>query len=162
LGRDGPFNCRDHTAWFFTDTGYLSRKKETMELYNLSEDISLVGVHVTTFPDGIKEAFEGLMKDFGAERDYYGISWFGEGDEIEYFAMTRPAPAAEAKREDLVTLIIPEGDYMAETVHDWMSNTDCIKNVFHKMIPDRRPSLNDPCVEWYKSDKEMVCMVRAV
>lgn len=133
-----------------------------MELYNLPEPITLVGVQVKTFPTGIKEAFEGLANDFGASRDYYGISWCGENDEIEYFAMTTPAAAAEAKRDDLVTLIIPEGDYMAETIQDWMSNTDSIKETFQEMIPDRRPDINNPCIEWYKSDEEMLCMVRAV
>jgi predicted transcriptional regulator YdeE len=132
-----------------------------MELYNLPEDLNLIGKQVETFPNGIKEVFEDLVKDFGADRDYYGISWFGEHGEILYYAMTRPAPAVEA-REDLVTIMIPEGDYLAETIHDWMSKTDCIKDAFHEMLMDRKPSLTHPCIEWYKSDTEMVCMVRAV
>jgi predicted transcriptional regulator YdeE len=133
-----------------------------MELYNLPDDLNLVGRQVTTFPNGIKEVFEELANDFGAERDYYGISWFGENGEIQYYAMTRPAAAAEAKLEGLVTITVPAGDYLAEIIYDWMSKIDCIKDAFHEMIPDRKPGIDDPCIEWYRSDTEMVCMVRAV
>ena len=39
------------------------------------EDITVFGVRVETFPDGIKEAFDSLMSIFGNNRSYYGISW---------------------------------------------------------------------------------------
>ncbi len=45
-----------------------------MEIYNQQEDILLFGLHVKTFPLGIKEAFDILMDDFGDSQSYYGIS----------------------------------------------------------------------------------------
>lgn len=45
-----------------------------MKLYTQTEDLTVIGVQVKTFPVGIKEAFGSLMKTLGNDRDYYGIS----------------------------------------------------------------------------------------
>ncbi len=58
-----------------------------MEIYHQQENISVFGVHIKTFPKGIKEAFDSLMNTFGNNRPYYGISWLDENDRVEYYAM---------------------------------------------------------------------------
>ena len=135
-------------------------KIATMETYLLQQDLQTIGVQVTTFPNGIKEAFGGLMKTLGTSRDYYGISWFDENGTIQYYAMAGLLHPEEATQHGYVTLTIPKGEYMTETLHNWMNNTDRIKDIFHRMLPNRNPGKSDPCIEWYKSDEEMICMVR--
>jgi hypothetical protein len=57
-------------------------------------------------------------------------------------------------------LTIEKGAYLAATVYDWMSKTDSIKDVFDALMKDKRVAMGVPCVEWYKSDDEMVCMMK--
>jgi hypothetical protein len=130
-----------------------------MEIYNQPEDIVVFGVQVKTFPNGIKGAFESLMKTFG-NRTYYGISWFGENDSIKYYAMVPEAFEDEAKQYDYETLLVRKGEYYTETLYHWLSKVDSIREVFHELMPGHRPDENHPCVEWYVSGDEMLCMIK--
>jgi hypothetical protein len=130
-----------------------------MELISQTEDIPVIGIHVKTFPSGIKEAFESLMKSLGQGRDFYGVSWMDENDKIEYYAMARQKFASEAKQYNYSQLTIKKGEYKTEALHNWMDKTDCIKDVFNKLVGNNRPDKNHPCIEWYKSNDEMLCMV---
>lgn len=132
-----------------------------MKIYKQTEDLPVMGIEVADFPNGIKEGFDSLMKTFGKERAYYGISWLDEGDKVRYYAMAEEAFPGERKRYNYELLIIEKGEYHAETVHNWLSKTDCIKDVFHSLMPNNKPDKNHPCIEWYISDEEMVCMVKA-
>ena len=131
-----------------------------MKIYNQPEDTTVFGVHVKTFPTGIKEAFEGLIKNLGSNRNFYGVSWMDENNMVQYYAMAQEAFNGEAIRYNYETLTIEKGEYPVETVLNWSSKTDCIKDVFHGLIPNNRPDKNHPCIEWYKSDEEMLCLVK--
>jgi predicted transcriptional regulator YdeE len=133
-----------------------------MKLHHQSAPITLIGIHVKSFPNGIKEAFDLLMHSFGIERAYYGVSWMDDNDQVQYYAMAEETIPGEASQPDFEKLTIEKGDYHVEVIHNWMSKTDSIKEVFHKMTKAIRPDKNHPCIEWYKSDEEMFCMVKAV
>ena len=45
-------------------------------------------------------------------------------------------------------------------VRDWRKKTGCIKDVFHEMMQDNRFDGSKPCIEWYKNDEEMLCMLK--
>jgi len=132
-----------------------------MEKYLLPKDIVLFGTEVKTFPFGIKKVFDVLYERFGNTRAYYGLSWFSEDDKIIYYAMAPEAFDGEGNQPGFETLIIPKGEYRIETIHDWMGKTDSIKEVFHGLMGESRPDKMNPAIEWYKSDDEMVCMVKA-
>src|SRR5205085_3761694 len=117
-------------------------------------------VQVKTFPNGIKEAFGSLMKTLGSDRDFYGVSWLDENDNIRYYAMARESFPGEGKPHNYELLTIEKGEYLTETVHNWLSKTDRIKDVFHNLMGNNKPNKNRPCIEWYKSDEEMLCMVK--
>jgi hypothetical protein len=140
----------------------LGSKYVNMKIYNQPEDISVIGVQVTTFPLGIKEAFESLMKTLGSDRAYYGISWLDETDNVKYYAMAREAFPHEGKLHNYEWLTIEKGNYKTETVHNWLSKTDCIKDTFHDLMGNEKPDKKRPCVEWYQSDENMLCMIRAL
>jgi len=133
-----------------------------MKIYQQQEDMTVFGVHVKTFPNGIKEAFDILMSTFGNNRPYYGISWLDENDLVEYYAMLPEAFKGEVNKYHYEKLIIIKGEYHTETIYNWLGKLDSIKDVFHGLMPDNRPDKNHPCVEWYKSDDEMLCMVKAL
>jgi hypothetical protein len=92
-----------------------------MELYKQTGDVSLIGIAVKTSPQGIKEAFDSLMKTVGTERSYYGVSWMDEGNNVIYYAMATESFAGEAKLHGYESLVIQKGDYKTEAVHNWLS-----------------------------------------
>jgi hypothetical protein len=67
----------------------------------------------------------------------------------------------ETNKYHYENLIITKGDYRTETIYNWSSKLDSIKEVFHGLMPDNRPDKNLPCTEYYKSVDEMLCMIKA-
>lgn len=132
-----------------------------MELYHQTENITVTGILVKDFPDKIKEAFDSLWKKLGNNRDYFGISWMDENNKVVYYAMAREAFAGEGRLQGYELFTIEKGNYKTELITDWMNKTDSIKDVFHALLGNSTTGAGNPCIEWYKSDKEMLCMVKA-
>ena len=130
-----------------------------MELYQQAEDFTVMGVQVTTFPNGIKEAFEGLMQTLGG-RDYYGVSWMDENNQIIYFAVAKELFPGESRQYKFKKLTIEKGSYQTETLHNWQSQTECIKDIFQNLLAGKVADKDHPCIEWYYSKDDMMCMVR--
>lgn len=133
-----------------------------MELFEQTAAITLTGIRVHDFPNGIKEAFDELAKTFGTSRAFYGLSWMDDEDQVIYYALAEEASAGEGALQHYSTLTLEQGTYLTETVHDWMSKTDSIKDVFGRLLNNQRPGKDRPCVEWYRSHDEMRCMVKAL
>jgi len=133
-----------------------------MELYKQSEDISVIGIRVNSFPQGIMEAFDGLMKTLGRDRAYYGVSWMDENNNVEYYAMARETIPDEGQKYVYERLIIEKGDYETEALYNWRSKTDHIRDIFHDLMGNSKPDKSRPCIEWYQTDEKMLCMIRAL
>ncbi len=132
-----------------------------MEKYNLPNNLKVFGVHVKTFPQGIGEAFDGLMKMLppGDERPYYGISQCTK-EGITYIAAALETFDGESKNYGYENYTIERGEYLTAPLMDWTSKLHCIKDVFEKIIKDERVDNSKPAIEVYKNMKEMVCMVK--
>ncbi|MBO9571537.1 MAG: hypothetical protein J7497_04930, partial [Chitinophagaceae bacterium] len=117
---------------------------------------------VDTFPLGIKEAFTELMNIVpdGNKRAYYALSWFDENGKIIYIAAVKESYSGEGKIYNLDNYTINKGEYLAANIQDWMLKTDSIGKVFHDLMKEPGVDFTKPCVEWYKSDKEMMCLVK--
>mgnify|MGYP003525276420 CR=1 FL=1 len=124
------------------------------------EDVMLYGIHVKTFPVGIKESFDVLMETFGDSHSYYGISWIEGDGTIQYYSTVSVPYYSEANQANYERLTIPKGKYTTSTIFDWLSKTNSVKEVFHELLGGGYPDKQRACVEWYKSDEEMLCMVR--
>jgi predicted transcriptional regulator YdeE len=133
-----------------------------MEIYKQDDDIVAMGVHVKTFPGGIKETFDKLITMFGNNRSYYGISWCDENDSITYYAMAQENFKGEAIQHNYETFTIEKGEYVTETLFNWLSQTDCIRDILNRLTEKRRPDKNRSCIELYKSNEEMACMVKVL
>ena len=135
-----------------------------MEKYTFQNDLKVFGVQVKTFPNGIGEAFDGLVKMLpgGFDRSYYGISYMSNDGAMVYIAAAIEKQEGEAEKYNCERYIIEKGEYLAITVNDWRSKTDCIKDVFHEIIKDNRIDKTRPAIEWYKDEKEMICMVKTI
>lgn len=132
-----------------------------MEKYNLSDVVKVFGIQVETFPNGIGEAFDKLVKTLpqGDERPYYGISHCTNGN-ILYLAAALETFDGEGKKYGYGNYMIERGEYLAAPLMDWTSKTHCIKDVFEDIIKDERVDNTKPAIEVYKNMKEMVCMVK--
>lgn len=132
-----------------------------METYHIPRNIKVFGSPVNTFPAGIGEAFDALIKILpqGDQRFYYGISECTK-DGILYIAAAEEKNVAEAKKYGYNTYTVEKGNYLSITVQDWMDKVSTIKNVFEQIMRDGRADNTKPAVEIYKDDKEMLCMVK--
>ena len=133
-----------------------------MEIYNVNKDIDAFGFQVKTFPEGIGEAFDSLiqMVPEGLNRSYYGISYMTPENEVVYIAAVEEKNKGEAEKNKCQRYIIEKGKYLTVTVLDWRQKTDTIKDVFHEMMKEENLDKTKPCVEWYKNDDEMLCMLK--
>lgn len=141
----------------------LNKMKKQMEKYNLQNELEVFGRQVKTFPDGIDEAFDALVKMLGGfDRSYYGISYMTPDGKMIYYATAIEKETGEAEKYNCDRLTIEKGEYLAITVNNWRSKTGTIKNVFHEIMNDGRADKTKPAVEWYKNDDEMLCMVKTI
>jgi predicted transcriptional regulator YdeE len=132
-----------------------------MKIYHQQHDQRVFGRLVRTFPNGIGDAFDTLMKTIGDDkRSYYGISKMDDKGGILYWAAAEEKAAGEAEKYKCERMVIPDGDYLSETVLNWKEKTDCIKDVFHEMMKDARADVTKPCIEWYCKEDEMLCLIK--
>jgi predicted transcriptional regulator YdeE len=124
--------------------------------------LKVFGMYVKAFPDGIGAAFDALIERMPSDqnRSYFGISQMGSDGDILYYAAAEETFEGEASTYGYDIYLVKEGEYLTVTVKDWKQKTHCIKDVFEAMLDDDRIDKANPCIEWYKSNDEMVCMVK--
>ena len=132
-----------------------------MEQYTLATDTKVFCTIAKSFPEGIQEAFLTLEKMLSKEgRTFYGISYKNDSGVIVYKAAVSEIFSGEAETHGFENFVIKQGEYLTETIRDWMKHSEKIGETFAALL--KTPDYDDtyPCVEWYKSDKEVMCMVR--
>jgi hypothetical protein len=156
-----PPECRTCTPLASGREFNFEKASLKMENYHIEHDLKLFGLHVKTFPLGIGETFDELINNLpeGPGRSYFGISYV-KGDKIVYLAMTAERFEGESNQYGYEKFIVARGNYKSIVVKDWSKKTDRIKELFHEILNDECPVATRPCVEWYKDDVEMMCMVR--
>ena len=132
-----------------------------MEIYNLKEDIKVYCTTAKSFPDGVQEAFITLEKMLSKEgRTFYGISHGSKDGGIIYKAAVSENFDGEAEKYGFETFIIKKGEYITETIIDWRKKMETFGATFQKLLAHPQFDKINPCIEWYKSDREVVCMVK--
>lgn len=119
-------------------------------------------VSATSFPEGIPDAFDRLSSHLPptSPRTLFGISR-GDGEVgVVYKAAAEVTYPGEARNYGLPTYTIRKGNYATELVTDYKSNTAVINDVFQQLLksPDLDP--NGYCLEWYRNEKDVLCMVK--
>ena len=128
----------------------------------LRNDVEVFSVAATSFPAGVQQAWDKLhnMLPETKGRIFYGISYMNQNKEIIYKAAVAEAFTGEAERYGCEKTIIQKGEYISIPIHDWHKNIHDIGPAFQKLIADPRIDKNSFCVEWYKDDNEMLCMIK--
>jgi hypothetical protein len=134
-----------------------------METRIIEKDIPIFYVTAASFPDGILDAYDKLHVHFpfSSERNFYGLSRPENGLGPVYKAAAEIKATDELQKSKFDSMVIPKGNYIAETVHNFKKDVLLIGRTFNKLL--QHPNL-DPqgyCVEWYHpNDKDVICMVR--
>ncbi len=134
-----------------------------MEKYIFENDLKVFGIEVKTFPADIDDAFDELKKtgDCAGAREYYGVSSMNSEGKIIYKAVAAEKNEGEAENFNYEESTIEKGEYLYKELKDWRNNTNCIKDIFYEIMLHKNVDKTKPCVEWYKNDNEMLCMVKA-
>jgi predicted transcriptional regulator YdeE len=130
-----------------------------MKTIVIQSPIHVIGCRVESFPLGISKAFDRLaaLVSGASNRSFYGLSKMNDAG-VEYIA------AAEAevhpRLSNLESHIIPEGKYFVKELTDWKENRNAIPHFFAELLSSDEVDRQAYCVEWYRTDREMLCMVK--
>lgn len=130
-----------------------------METIRLNDVVHVIGFRVETFPLGVGDAFDNLVDKLGSDRPYYGLSRMSAGG-VEYIAAALKKSPNENGIHKLQEYTIPKGEYAVRLIRDWQRNLNAIPHVFGELLKTKGIDDTAPCVEWYKNDDEMLCMVK--
>lgn len=125
----------------------------------LNNDITVICVTASSFPDGIVPAFDTLHQLLSGKRKSYGISWCDKGT-IIYKAAAEELSGDEAP--GLERFILKKGTYISIDIPDFMNNISAMGEAFQKLVADPRTDPDGICVEWYFNEKDVKCMVRII
>jgi len=135
---------------------------KNMKKISIDSDIKVYGFEVDDFPKGIAAAFDKLIATLpaGSGRPCFGLSQMKDDGTILYIAAIEQHDNDEAAKNNCISYTIPKGNYLSVEILDWMPKVDSIKDVFGELMRHPEASHTAWCIEWYKSDKEMLCLLQ--
>lgn len=133
-----------------------------METITFENDISLLCVTASSFPEGVMSAHKQLHSTvpFSPNRKYYGLSRPENGHGIVYKAAVDELPEDGTAKQQLEAITLQAGWYISLTVHDYMNNKQAIGNAFQQLIAHPGIDPEGYCVEDYLTQQDVRCMVR--
>ena len=133
-----------------------------MDTIKVENDIKVLCVTASSFPEGISAAHETLhnLLATSEDRNFYGISCPNEQGVIVYKAAAEQLHAGEAEQLKCETFIIKKGDYISYTIRDFHKDMGSIGKAFHKLLEDSRIDPEGCCVEVYLNQDDVQCMIR--
>ena len=132
-----------------------------MDSFILGEDIKVMCVNATAFPDGIERAHIQLhaMLAEKEKRRFFGISWRNKNGEIIYKAAADEMEPGEAEKLGLEIFTIKKGPYNSFHIKDFMQDMGNIKRAFLILLAQHEVDPHGYCLEWYIGDNDVKCMV---
>ncbi|MBK8561977.1 MAG: transcriptional regulator [Saprospiraceae bacterium] len=133
-----------------------------METTTIENEKSVMYIEAASFPNGVGAAHEKLhgIVPYSTQRGYYGISWMERG-KTRYLAAAGELHEAEAEKYALEKFTIKKGDYICETVSDFMKHIPAIGECFQRMLADARIDPQGYCLEIYEDD-DVRCLVKLI
>jgi hypothetical protein len=132
-----------------------------MENLTLDKDIYLICVRAISFPDGIKDAMVKLQQIDSsiANRTLYGIS-HGSDTGVIYWAAVEEGFKGEGYTFGLEQYTIKKGVYACKELKNIKGKEHKIGEAFNELL--EHPQLDEmgECIERYKNENEVLCMVR--
>ena len=135
----------------------------SMEPYKIESTIIVIIEKAEDFGKGIGEAFVRLAEKLehkGEKRECYGIVT-KEEDGMNYFAAFTELYPGEASEKSLPSFTIASGDYQSIRLEEWNKNILHIGPTFDQILKSGKVDTSSPCIEFYKTEQELLCMVKA-
>ncbi|HYO21422.1 MAG TPA: hypothetical protein VER36_03385 [Flavisolibacter sp.] len=134
-----------------------------MKTFSINKDISVFGVQAHSFPNGVNQAWENLHKLLPGvnRRTLYGVSHGTRHGEIVYYACVEEAFPGEAAQVGGEAIVLPKGEYIGDVVQDFTTQPQKIGETFQTILRRDDYDTDACCVEWYKNEGEVVCMIKS-
>jgi len=132
-----------------------------MDSFILGEDIQVMYVAATDFPEGVERAHIQLhaMLTEKERRRFFGISWPDKDGHIIYKAACDEMEPGEAQKLGLETFTIKSGPYNSFYIKDFMEDMGSMKRAFKLLLEQHEVDPDGYCLEWYIGDNDVKCMV---
>lgn len=129
-----------------------------MENYTIEEDIKVLCITASSFPDGVLAAHQKLHVLFppNNKRRYFGISRPDGNRGIVYKAAVEES---DEENSELEHFTIRKGDYISELIPDFMQDVSQIGKTFEKLLNEPNIDPNGYCLEMYLNETDVRCMV---
>lgn len=141
----------------------MSYQMNPIESYTIYHDIHLMVEKAENFGKDIADAFVRLAEKLannGQKRECYGIV-LNDNSGMSYYAGMTELYAGENKEKSIYLMTIPAGDYRAIKVENWNQNILHIGPTFDQILTSGQVEANAPCIEYYRTETELLCMIRA-
>lgn len=135
-----------------------------MEVHIMDSPVLVIIEKAEDFGKGIGEAFVRLaekLENKGQKRDCYGIV-LKEDDGMNYYAAYTELYDGEAIEKSLPTFTIASGNYYTIRIEEWNKNILHIGPTFDQILKSGKVYTSTPCIEFYKTEQELICMVKAI
>ncbi|TVQ95011.1 MAG: transcriptional regulator [Bacteroidetes bacterium] len=132
-----------------------------MKIISMPTEIVLFYIQAESFPKGVKDAFLKLESLLPTRRGrkFYGIYEEQDGQVI-YRAAVEELYPGEAEKYNCKYYFLKPGDYLSITLSNWEKHLEKIEVAFDRLAESPTVDPQSPSVEFYKSSKELICMMR--
>lgn len=132
-----------------------------MEPYTLTKDIEVFCIRATSFPEGIKPAFEKLESLLPSmeDRQLYGISRPENNQGIVYRAAVAAKHPGEGAKYGCEPFTIRKGTYMSEVLRNYEENIMQLSSTFDTLLEQPHLDPQGYCLEEYINGTDVRCMV---
>ncbi|HMI04750.1 MAG TPA: hypothetical protein VK541_19845 [Pedobacter sp.] len=133
-----------------------------MEIISIDNDIKVMYVTATTFPEGVMAAHERLhaLIPYAENRRYFGLSRPEGNGGIVYRAGAEELSDREAEQFNLENITLKKGSYVSLLVENFMKDISSIEKAFNQLLTHPELDPQGYCVELYLSQKDVQCMIR--
>jgi hypothetical protein len=133
-----------------------------IETILIENDFPVFFVTADSYPDGIFPAFKKLhaLIPFSPTRKYISLSRPENGGKIIYRAGAAELEAGDLAHLNLEAIVVKKGKYISLTLQNYRNDLSTIGKTFQILTAQEHIDPLGYCVEWYKSEIEMLCLVK--
>lgn len=132
-----------------------------MENISIENDIAVLCMTATEFPQGIPEVWNKMFTGFPPKdgRNYYGVSYPGPDKKIIYKATVIESSVKDPDKKGLESFVIKKGKYISENIADFKKDEMIITQTFQKLLDSGEIAKDGICLEIYSDDNSVRCLV---
>ncbi len=136
----------------------------SIQEFYIDNDINLIYEVAQDFGQDIAQTFVRLAEKIGhsgEKRDCYGLI-FKEEKGMEYrgaFTMINPNEGID---KNIPVFTIPSGKYYSILIENWNQKILEIGPTFDQILKTRKVDTLCPCIEFYQTNKNLICLVKSM